>query len=126
MSSLAIERAVQSCVNDIAGLRGCVNLVRVRKNSKLTDRELEREVWNVLDDAANPIFKYDVEVKSGVAKVSFFYEDEVYPTELKSRIESISGIISLNLIGTAILKENIGKRELCRSIMETPPWKRTI
>ena len=118
VSSLAIKRAVQSCVNDIAGLRGCVNLVRVRKNSKLTDRELEREVWNVLDDAANPIFKYDVEVKSGVAKVSFFYEDEVYPTELKSRIESISGIISLNLIGTAILKENIGKRELCRSIME--------
>jgi hypothetical protein len=118
VSSLAIKRAVQSCVNDIAGLRGCVNLVRVRKNSKLSDRELERMIWDVLDDSANPIFKYGVEVKSGAAKVSFYYEDEIYPTELKSHIESISGIISLNLIGTAILKENIGKREQCRNIME--------
>ena len=118
VSSLAIKRAVQSCVNGIAGLRGCVNLVRVRKNSKFSDRELERKVWDVLDDASNPIFKYGVEVKSGTAKVSFFYEDEIYPTELKSRIENIPGIVSLNLIGTAILKENIGKRDLCRKIME--------
>jgi len=117
VSSLAMKRAVQTCVNDIAGLRGCVNLVRVRKNSKISDRELEHKIWDILDDSSIPVFKYGVEVMSANAKVNFYYEDEVYPEELKSRIESIPGIISLNMNGTAILKENLGNRDLCRRIM---------
>lgn len=117
VDSLATKRAIQTKVNSIAGLRGCVNMVRVRKNSKVSDEDLEKNIWNVMDDAAHPIFKYGVKVKSGAAKVTFYYEDEVYPDELKSRLESIPGIISLNMHGTAILKENLGKQDLCRRIM---------
>ncbi len=118
VNSLATKRAAQSVVNEIAGLRGCVNMVRVRKNSKVSDGDLERQIWDVLDDVAHPIFKYSVKVKSGAAKVTFYYEDEVYPDELKARIESIPGIISLNMHGTAILKKNLGKKDLCRKIMD--------
>ena len=118
VKSLANKRVLLDCVNEIAGLRGCVNLVQVQKNPLLTDSVLEKKIWEVLDDSSNPIFKYNVEVKSGKAKVTFYYEDEVYPTELKSRIEEIAGVSSLNLIGTAILKENMGKQELCRKIMD--------
>ena len=118
VNCLATKRAAQSVVNEIAGLRGCVNMVRVRKNSKVSDGELERQIWDVLDDVAHPIFKYSVKVKSGAAKVTFYYEDEVYPDELKARIESIPGIISLNMHGTAILKKNLGKKDLCRKIMD--------
>ena len=117
VNSLATKRSLQTCVNGIAGLRGCVNLVQVQKLPSVSDAELERKIWDVLDDADNPIFKYNVEVKSGAAKVTFFYEDEVYPTELKSKIESVVGVVSLKLVGTAILKENLGKKELCHSIM---------
>ena len=109
---------MNACINDIAGLRGCVNMVRVRKNSKFSDNDLERSVWNVLDDFSNPIFKYNVKVKSGAAEVTFFYEEDVYPTELKSRIESIPGIVSLNMRGMAILKKNLGKQDVCRKIMD--------
>ena len=118
VNSLATKRAVHECVSGIAGLRGCVNLVQVQKNPKLPDRELEKKIWDVLDDSAIPIFKYNVEVKSAAAKVTFYYEDEVYPTELRSRIESIVGVVSLDLQGTAILKENMGKQDLCRRIMD--------
>lgn len=114
---LATKRAIQTRVSEIAGLRGCVNMVRVRKNSKISDADLEQCIWNIMDDAAHPIFKYSVKVKSGAAKVTFYYEDDVYPNELKSRIESIPGIVSLNMHGTAILKENLGKQDLCRRIM---------
>ena len=117
VNSLATKHAIQTSVVGIAGLRGCVNMVRVRKNSKISDADLEQSIWNIMDDAVHPIFKYSVKVKSGAAKVTFFYEDEVYPEELKSRIESVPGIISLNMHGTAILKENLGKRDLCRRIM---------
>lgn len=117
VDSLATKRAIQAKVSVIAGLRGCVNMVRVRKNSKVSDAELEQCIWNVMDDASFPIFKYSVKVKSGVAKVTFYYEDEVYPDELKSRLESIPGIVSLSMHGTAILKENLGKQDLCRRIM---------
>lgn len=118
VNSLAVKRAVHDCVNGISGIRGCVNLVQVRKNPSLTDGDLERKVWDVLDDSSHPIFKYNAEVKSGNAKVTFYYEDEVYPTELKSCIENIAGVVSLNLQGTAILKENMGKQDLCRNIMD--------
>ena len=118
VNSLATIRAIQTKVSEIAGLRGCVNMVRVRKNSKVSDGDLERLIWDVLDDVSHPIFKYNVNVKSGVAKVTFYYEDEVYPDELKSRIECIPGIISLNMLGTAILKKNLGKQDLCRKIMD--------
>lgn len=117
VNSLSVKREMSACINEIAGLRGCVNMVRVRKNSKLSDSDLERSIWDVLDDFANPIFKYNVKVKSGAAEVTFFYEDEVYPTELRSRIERIPGLISLNMRGTAIRKENLGKKELCQKIM---------
>ena len=117
VDSLATKRAIQTNVNSIAGLRGCVNMIRVRKNSKVSDADLEKCIWNVMDDAAHPIFKYSVKVKSGAAKVTFYYEDEVYPDELKSRLESIPGVVSLNMHGTAILKENLGKQDLCRRIM---------
>ena len=115
---LATKRKIQTKIGEIAGLRGCVNMVRVRKNSKVSDGDLERQIWDVLDDIAHPIFKYSVKVKSGVAKVTFYYEDEVYPDELKSRIESIPGVVSLNMHGTAILKKNLGKKDLCRKIMD--------
>ena len=118
VNSLATKRTIQTKVAEIAGLRGCVNMVRVRKNSKVSDEDLERQIWDVLDDVAHPIFKYSVKVKSGAAKVTFYYEDEVYPDELKSRIESIPGIVSLNMHGTAILKNNLGKQDLCRKIMD--------
>lgn len=118
VNSLATKRAVQTSVGSIAGLRGCVNMVRVRKNSKVSDEDLERQIWDVLDDIAHPIFKYSVKVKSGAAKVTFYYEDEVYPDELKSRIECIPGIVSLNMHGTAILKKNLGKKDLCQKIMD--------
>ena len=118
VNSLATKRAIQTTVGEIMGLRGCVNMVRVRKNSKMTDGDLERRIWDVLDDVAHPIFKYSVKVKSGAAKVTFYYEDEVYPEELKARIESIPGIVSLNMHGTAILKKNLGKQDLCRKIMD--------
>jgi len=118
VNCLATKRAVHDCVNGIAGIRGCVNLVQVQKNPKFSDRELEKKIWDVLDDSAIPIFKYDVDVKSAVAKVTFYYEDEVYPTELKSRIEGIVGVVKLDLLGTAIRKENVGKQELCRNIMD--------
>ena len=118
VNSLATKRKIQAKVNEIAGLRGCVNMVRVRKNSKVSDTDLERQIWDVLDDVAHPIFKYSVKVKSGAAKVTFYYEDEVYPEELKSRIESIPGVVSLNMHGTAILKKNLGKQDLCRKIMD--------
>ena len=118
VESLATRRALQTKVCEIAGLRGCVNMVRVRKSSKVSDADLERQIWDVLDDVAHPIFKYSVEVKSGVAKVTFYYEDEVYPSELRSRIECIPGIVSLNMHGTAILKKNLGKQDLCKKIMD--------
>ena len=118
VDSLATKKEMNACINDIAGLRGCVNMVRVRKNSKFSDNDLERSVWNVLDDFSNPIFKYNVKVKSGAAEVTFFYEEDVYPTELKSRIESIPGIVSLNMRGMAILKKNLGKQDVCRKIMD--------
>ena len=118
VNSLATRRTIQTKVCEIAGLRGCVNMIRVRKNSKISDGDLERQIWDVLDDVAHPIFKYNVKVKSGTAKVTFYYEDEVYPDELKSRIESIPGIIALNMHGTAILKKNLGKQDLCRKIMD--------
>ena len=118
VNSLATRRTIQTKVCEIAGLRGCVNMIRVRKNSKTSDGDLERQIWDVLDDVAHPIFKYNVKVKSGTAKVTFYYEDEVYPDELKSRIESIPGIIALNMHGTAILKKNLGKQDLCRKIMD--------
>ncbi len=115
---LATKRKIQTKIGEIAGLRGCVNMVRVRKNSKVSDEDLERQIWDVLDDIAHPIFKYSVKVKSGAAKVTFYYEDEVYPDELKSRIECIPGIVSLNMHGTAILKKNLGKKDLCQKIMD--------
>ena len=118
VESLATKRKIQTKIGEIAGLRGCVNMVRVRKNSKVSDEDLERQIWDVLDDIAHPIFKYSVKVKSGVAKVTFYYEDEVYPDELKSRIESIPGVVSLNMHGTAILKKNLGKKDLCQKIMD--------
>lgn len=118
VNSLATKRSLNACVNDIAGLRGCVNLVQVQKNPSLSDSDLERKIWDVLDDASSPIFKYNLEVKSANAKVTFFYEDEVYPTEIKSRIESIIGVASIRMIGTAILKQNLGKQELCHKIMD--------
>jgi osmotically-inducible protein OsmY len=118
VNSLATKKAVSTCVNDMSGIRGCVNMVRVRKNSKMSDSDLERCIWDILDDAANPIFKYNVKVKSGNAQVTFYYEDEVYPTELREQIEGIPGIISLNLSGTAILKKNLGQKELCHKIMD--------
>ena len=118
VESLATKRKIQTKIGEIAGLRGCVNMVRVRKNSKVSDEDLERQIWDVLDDIAHPIFKYSVKVKSGAAKVTFYYEDEVYPDELKSRIECIPGIVSLNMHGTAILKKNLGKKDLCQKIMD--------
>lgn len=118
VNSLATKKAVGECVNDMAGIRGCVNMVRVRKNSKMSDSDLERCIWDILDDAAIPIFKYKVKVKSGNAQVTFYYEDEVYPTELRSLIEGIPGIVSLNLSGTAILKKNLGQKEICHKIMD--------
>jgi len=118
VESLATKRKIQTKIGEIAGLRGCVNMVRVRKNSKVSDEDLERQIWDVLDDIAHPIFKYSVKVKSGAAKVTFYYEDEVYPDELRSRIECIPGIVSLNMHGTAILKKNLGKKDLCQKIMD--------
>jgi len=118
VNSLATKRSLNACVNDIAGLRGCVNMVQVKKNPALTDDDLKGKIWDILDDASIPIFKYNVEVQSANAKLTFYYEDEVYPNELKPRIENILGLASIRMVGTAILKVNLGKQELCRKIMD--------
>ena len=95
VKNLAIQRAMEGCINALPKVRGCVDFTRIQVSPLITDSQIEQAVYDLLESPAQRVFDCHVEVSFGKVTVQASYYEGEYPKELETRLGEIPGVRDL-------------------------------
>lgn len=114
VKSLAIKRSICACVNSIPRVRGCVDFMRVRMDTYISDEHLENSILRLLETPGFQVFDYSVKVENSKARVNLACVEEFYPRELENRIANLAGLQDMAFSMRSIPESNLENRSLCK------------
>jgi len=114
--NLSIKRGLKACINGLPKVRGCVDFTRIQTDSYITDTQIERSVFALLESPSMHLFNYDVKVLFGKVEVSAFCYEKHYSKELENKIAEISGVLALHCSISIVPANQIENEMLCREI----------
>ena len=114
VKNLSIQRAIEGCVNALPKVRGCVDFTRIQTSPLVTDGQIEKAVYALLESPSLRVFDYRVEVNGGKVFVQGYCIEGDYPKDLETRLGEISGVNDLICLVSELSDPmNV---ELCREI----------
>lgn len=116
VKSLATKRSVCACVNSMPRVRGCVDFMRVRMETYISDEHLENSIFRLLETPGLQVFDYSVKVENSRATVNVACVEEFYPRELENRIANFAGLQDLNFTMRSIPESSLANRGMCQEI----------
>ena len=97
VKNLSVKRSLRACVNGMQRVRGCVDFMKIRAESYISDEQIEKSILSLLETPGLRIFNYKVQVKQGRVQVALDCIREYYPKELESKIAEFPGVLDLDL-----------------------------
>lgn len=102
VKNLSVQREMSACVNALPKVRGCVNFTRLMVSSIVSDREIENQVYDVIESPGMRLFDNKVSVSGGRVQLqSACYENE-RPKDLEKRLGEIPGVCDLICLVTEL------------------------
>lgn len=114
VKNFSIQRAMENCVNALPKIRGCVNFTRIQVSPFVTDAEIEKSVYGLLESPGMHLFDYKANVSGGKVQVQASCYENERPKELEYRLGEIPGVCDLMCLVTELLDPmNV---ELCKEL----------
>ncbi|WP_298769387.1 BON domain-containing protein [uncultured Fibrobacter sp.] len=116
VKNLSLKRNLEACVNGIPKVRGCVNFMRIQAEPYVTDTQIEKAIYVLLENPAHHLFDYSVQVRGGKVQVNACCQEEFYSKEIESRIAEIPGVIDLSCSISIVPEESPEIIRTCREL----------
>lgn len=114
--NLSLKRSMEACVNGIPKVRGCVNFMRIQAEPYVTDTQIEKGAYVLLENPIHHLFDYNVQVRGGKVQVTACCREEFYSKEIENRIAEIPGVIDLTCSISIIPEESSEITRMCREL----------
>lgn len=114
--SLAAKRSICACVNNIPRVRGCVDFMRVRMETYISDEHLQNTILRLLETPGLQVFDYSVKVDRSKATVNLACIEEYVPRELENRIANFAGLQDLDFTMRSIPESSLANRGACQEV----------
>jgi len=114
--NLSVKRALCACVNGMQRVRGCVDFMKVRMDSYVSDEQLEKSILSLLEMPGLRIFNYKVHVDKGDVQVSLCCFREYYPKEIESKIAEFPGVQKLKVSIESMPAEEMENVKVCKEL----------
>lgn len=114
--NLSAKRALCACVNGMPRVRGCVDFMRIRTETYLTDNQIRESILRLLETPGLRVYNYSVDVKKGKVDVHLSCYDESFPRDLENKISEFPGVQDLNLSISSMPADTAEKKEDCREM----------
>jgi osmotically-inducible protein OsmY len=102
VKNLSIQRAMVKCVNALPKVRGCVDFTRVVVSPFMTDEQIEKSVYDLLDTSTTRVFDCHVNVQDGKVQIEAFCYENERPKDLENRLSEIPGVRDLICLVTEV------------------------
>jgi osmotically-inducible protein OsmY len=90
------------CVNALPKVRGCVDFTRVVVSPFMTDEQIEKSVYDLLDTSTTRVFDCHVNVQDGKVQIEAFCYENERPKDLENRLSEIPGVRDLICLVTEV------------------------
>ena len=107
-----LQQAIEKCVNAIPKVRGCVDFTRVQVSPFITDAQVEKDVYELLESSGMRLFDYRVDVSNGNVQVQASCMEKDHPKDLENRLGEIHGVRDLICLVTDVFEPV--NEDLCR------------
>lgn len=114
--TLAAKRSICACINNMPHVRGCVEFLRVRMETYISDEHLENSILRLLETPGLQVFDYSVKVENSKAKINLACIEEYYPRELENRIASLPGLQDMDYSYRPVSEKSLANRGVCQEI----------
>ena len=91
----SLQQAIEKCVNAIPKVRGCVDFSRVQVSPFITDAQVEKDVYELLESSGMRLFDYRVDVSNGKVQVQASCMEKDHPKDLENRLGEIHGVLGV-------------------------------
>lgn len=116
VKNLSIKRTLKACINGLPKVRGCVDFTRIQTDFSITDTQIERAVYALLESPSMRYFNYEVKVLFGKVYVSAYCNEKYYSKDLENKIAEISGVLSLQCSINVVPENQLENEMLCREM----------
>lgn len=103
VKNLSIQRAIEGCVNALPKVRGCVDFTKIQVSPFMTDTEIAKAVYEVLETPGTSLFDYQVDVSGGKVQVQASCYENERPKDIENRLAEIPGVRDLVCLVTELL-----------------------
>ena len=114
VKNFSIQQGMTACVNALPRVRGCVNFTKIQVSSLVTDKDIEKSVYELLESPAMHLFDYKVNVSEGKVQVEATCYEGERPKDIEIRLGEIPGVRDLVCLITE-LSDPINV-ELCKEL----------
>ena len=102
VKNLSIQRAMEGCISALPKVRGCVDFTRIQVSPLITDTEIVKAVYEVIETPGTPLFDYKVEVSGGKVQVQASCYENERPKDIENRLGEIPGVRDLVCLVTEL------------------------
>ena len=116
VKNLSVKRALRACVNGMPRVRGCVDFMKISEDSYVSDEQIEKSIYTLLETPALRIFNYKIHVEQGRVQISLGCIREYYPKEIESKIAEFPGVQDLKVSIESMPMDEMENTQICRNL----------
>lgn len=116
VKNLSVKRAIRACVNGMQRARGCVDFMKIRAESYISDEQIEKSILSLLETPGLRVFNYRVQVMQGRVQISLGCIREYFPKEIESKIAEFPGVQELDVKIDSIPVDEMKNTKVCKEL----------